>query len=117
LQAVADYLTSGRERDRVGDRLRQHASHIPTLLVWGAEDRWVPPSVGLRIKELLVGTELVLMPGTAHAPYYEDPETFNRLLIDFLADRRVAGRVAVGGVGGGAEQTGGPVGLRQRESA
>jgi 2-hydroxy-6-oxonona-2,4-dienedioate hydrolase len=117
LHAVADYLSGGREQDRVGDRLRERASHIPTLLVWGAEDRWVPPSVGLRIKELLVGPELVLMPGTAHAPYYEDPGTFNRLLIDFLASGRAAAHVAAGAVRDGADLAGGAGGSRAKERA
>jgi 2-hydroxy-6-oxonona-2,4-dienedioate hydrolase len=117
LEAVADYLGNGVERDSVGDRLLERASHVPTLLVWGGEDRWVPPSVGFRTKELLAGPELVVMPGTGHAPYYEDPETFNRLLIDFFAGRRVAGQVAAGAVRGGAEQESGPDGPRQRGSA
>jgi pimeloyl-ACP methyl ester carboxylesterase len=117
LEAVADYLGTGIERDSVGARLLERASHIPTLLVWGDEDRWVPPSVGLRTKELLAGAELVLMRGTAHAPYYEDPETFNRLLIDFLASGRVAGQVAEGAVRGGAEQKSAPGGPYQRGSA
>lgn len=116
LQAVAGYLANGVERDRVGDRLLERASHIPTLLVWGEEDRWVPPSVGFRTRELLAGSELVVMPGTGHAPYYEDPETFNRLLIDFLAGRRVAGRAAAGAVPAGAGEESGRGGPRQRSS-
>ncbi len=89
LRAVADYLANGVEGDLVGARLVDGGLAVPTLLVWGAEDRWVPPSVGRRVQELL-GAPLVLMPGTAHAPYYEDPATFNRLLLDFLAGRPIA---------------------------
>lgn len=89
LQAVAGYLAGGVDADRVGDQLRDAVTHIPTLLVWGADDRWVPPSVGRRTHELL-GAPLVLMAGTAHAPYYEDPETFNRLVVDFLGSKPVA---------------------------
>jgi 2-hydroxy-6-oxonona-2,4-dienedioate hydrolase len=89
LQAVAEYLAHGVDPDRVGDQLRARAAHIPTLLVWGAEDQWVPPSVGVAVRELLGGVPLVVMPGTAHAPYYEDPDSFNRLLISFLAGEPV----------------------------
>ena len=97
LQAVAGYLSNGVDKDRVGDRLLQRAGHIPTLLVWGAEDRWVPASVGERTREFLGGPRLVIMPGTAHAPYYEDPENFNTLLIDFLSEGgRSRGQGAVG---------------------
>jgi 2-hydroxy-6-oxonona-2,4-dienedioate hydrolase len=85
LEAVAAYLAHGVDPDRVGDQLRERAGHIPTLLVWGAEDRWVPPAVGRQAQELLGGVPLVLMPGTGHAPYYEDPATFNSHLIAFLA--------------------------------
>lgn len=93
LQAVAAYLAHGVDPDRVGDQLRVRAAHIPTLLVWGAEDRWVPPSVGRQVQELLGGVPLVVMSGTAHAPYYEDPATFNRLLLAFLAGEPVGDRV------------------------
>ncbi len=89
LEAVAVYLAGGVDADRVGDQLRDVIARVPTQLVWGAEDRWVPPSVGWRAHELL-GAPLALMVGTAHAPYYEDPETFNRLVVDFLDGKPVA---------------------------
>jgi 2-hydroxy-6-oxonona-2,4-dienedioate hydrolase len=92
LQAVAEYLAHGVDPDRVGDRLRDRAGHIPTLLVWGAEDGWVPPAVGRQAQQLLGGAPLVVMPGTGHAPYYEDPSTFNQLLISFLAGEPVGDR-------------------------
>ena len=117
LEAVAGYLRSGVDRDTVGDQLRERASNVPTLLVWGGEDRWVPPSVGFRTRDLLVRSELVVMPGTGHAPYYEDPETFNRLLVDFLASNPVAGHEAAGHGPAGAEEESGRRGSHQRSSA
>jgi 2-hydroxy-6-oxonona-2,4-dienedioate hydrolase len=99
LRAVADYLNYGVDADRVGERLLARAAHIPTLLVWGAEDRWVPPSVGERSRDLL-GAQLILMAGTAHAPYYEDPPTFNSLLIEFLAGLRTQAGAAGSTTGG-----------------
>jgi 2-hydroxy-6-oxonona-2,4-dienedioate hydrolase len=91
LRAVADYLNNGVDKDRVGERLLQRGADIPTLLVWGAEDRWVPPSVGRQTQEFLGRSRLVIIPGTAHAPYYEDPDTFNTLVVDFLADAQFRG--------------------------
>jgi 2-hydroxy-6-oxonona-2,4-dienedioate hydrolase len=87
LEAVGAYLNTGVNRDLVGDRLADSVGGIPVLLVWGAKDLWVPPEVGHRVAELLPLAELHLMEGTGHAPYYEDPDTFNRLLTSFLARR------------------------------
>jgi 2-hydroxy-6-oxonona-2,4-dienedioate hydrolase len=58
---------------------------IPTLLVWGAEDRFVEARYGLEAQKM-IGAPLVYLDGTGHIPYLERYETFNRLLGEFLAN-------------------------------
>lgn len=58
---------------------------VPTLLIWGTEDRLTPPDVALRFKERIPNARLELIPACGHAPMIERPAVFNRLLIDFLA--------------------------------
>lgn len=47
---------------------------IPTLLIWGENDPWVPLSVGRRIKEALPHATLQVIPHCGHAPQEELPE-------------------------------------------
>jgi pimeloyl-ACP methyl ester carboxylesterase len=44
----------------------------PTLLLWGEQDRLVPPSVGAEFKRLMPNSQLVLLPGLGHVPQEED---------------------------------------------
>jgi 2-hydroxy-6-oxonona-2,4-dienedioate hydrolase len=67
--------------DLVADRYKRLG--MPTFLVWGAQDRWVPPSVGEDTAAALE-EKLHLLEGTSHAPYYEDPSGFLDLVQPFL---------------------------------
>lgn len=60
---------------------------LPTLLVWGAEDKTVVPAVGRKARELLPDATLVVISGAAHTAYYEKPEAFNAVIMDFLNGR------------------------------
>lgn len=56
----------------------------PLLLVWGAQDRIVPVSVGRAAASLLPHASLHVLDRCGHWPQFEQPETVNRLLRDFL---------------------------------
>jgi pimeloyl-ACP methyl ester carboxylesterase len=84
---LAEYFLSSLDEDAVGERLSALPKHFPTLLVWGEEDRSVPVAVGRRAQKILDNVPLKVIPNTAHAPYWEDPESFNRILIEFIAGR------------------------------
>ena len=66
---------------------RPHVRDItaPTLLIWGANDRVVPPRVADRYQQALPGARKVILPDTGHAPMLERPGLFNKLLSEFLA--------------------------------
>jgi len=62
----------------------------PTLLVTGESDLYTPPSL-LRLQALhMPHAEVATIPEAGHSPYWEQPEVFNRLLLDFLS-RQAAG--------------------------
>ncbi|MEU4252399.1 alpha/beta hydrolase [Amycolatopsis sp. NPDC026612] len=59
---------------------------IPTLLVWGTEDRVVPSGHALRAHRAMPGSRLVLFEGAGHFPHRSDPERFLEILREFLAE-------------------------------
>jgi pimeloyl-ACP methyl ester carboxylesterase len=82
-EALAKYFRERLDRDVIGTRLCSKASHLHRIAVWGSEDVAVPPAIGHKV-EATFGIRLVLIPGTSHCPYWEEPEKFNHLLMDFL---------------------------------
>ena len=59
----------------------------PTLLITGESDLYTPPSL-LRMQALhMPHAEVATIAEAGHSPYWEQPEVFNQLLLDFLARR------------------------------
>lgn len=63
---------------------RLDSIRVPTLVVWGAEDRWIPATVGQRMALQLPHVAFVLVPGAGHDVPDEAPQAFDRSLIAFL---------------------------------
>lgn len=63
-------------------RARQIA--VPTLIVWGQEDRLVPVGLGERLANTIPDAELVVLPGVGHVPQFELPEETRQLVLGFL---------------------------------
>lgn len=55
---------------------------LPTMLIWGDEDRWVPISVAESLLEQHPELPLTIMSGTGHNPMDTAAREFNELLID-----------------------------------
>ncbi len=55
-----------------------------TLLVWGRQDGLVPAEQGEALRSALPNARLNVIDNCGHLPMVEKPETFNRLLRDFL---------------------------------
>jgi len=64
------------------DRLEE--VDIPTLIVWGRNDRVVPPGDALEYQRRLKNSELVVFERCGHIPMAERPVRFNRVLENFL---------------------------------
>lgn len=56
----------------------------PTLVLWTSHDPTADDAVGRRIAELVPDARYELMQGCGHWPQFEDPETFNRIHLEFL---------------------------------
>jgi pimeloyl-ACP methyl ester carboxylesterase len=57
---------------------------VPTLLLWGEEDKVQPPSAGARVVELLPGARLEVLPG-GHGLAFDDPASCGASIAAFLA--------------------------------
>jgi pimeloyl-ACP methyl ester carboxylesterase len=58
--------------------------HYPTLLMWGTRDRAVSFRSAERLRQNFRDCRLVAFKGVGHLPYEEEPEEFNRALVEFL---------------------------------
>jgi proline iminopeptidase len=68
----------------IRDRLEEIG--VPTLIVWGRNDRVVPVPAALSYKKRIgENAELVIFDHCGHVPQIERPVRFNRLLEEFLA--------------------------------
>lgn len=84
LASAAALLNSEANADRQHERLLDERADMPVLLVWGANDKWTPLSMGQESHELLPGSQLVVMEGCGHAPYFEDPASFVDIVSEFV---------------------------------
>jgi 3-oxoadipate enol-lactonase len=56
----------------------------PTLLVWGENDRLVPPELAASWERAIPDARVAVVPAAGHVPMLEAPDAFNELLHDFL---------------------------------
>jgi pimeloyl-ACP methyl ester carboxylesterase len=76
----------GPPRDReLEDAMR--TLEIPTLVLFGTEDRLTPPELGRIYRELLPHCHFVLVYDAAHAIYDDRSEAFAAIVADFLERR------------------------------
>ena len=83
--ALGSYVAADLDKEVVGEKLA--AATFPVLLVWGEEDKTVPPTVGQKVHELVPRSRLALLAGAAHTAYYEKADDFNGVLAGFMAGR------------------------------
>jgi pimeloyl-ACP methyl ester carboxylesterase len=62
---------------------RLHRIQCPTLLLWGASDRLVPPAYGEAYRRHIPGAELKLIPECGHLPMFERESEFVNLVKAF----------------------------------
>ena len=89
--AFGDWLfdfTTSTERPLSLDPRSYRALDLPALIIWGDRDETTPLAQGERLKNVISGSELAIMPGVGHMPQIEDPPQFDRLLVGFLQKQR-----------------------------
>lgn len=76
---------------RVSARDRLYlAQKVPTLIVWGDQDRIIPVDHAYAAHELMPGSDLAIVPGAGHFLPFEKPTEFLSALTTFLDGRAPA---------------------------
>jgi pimeloyl-ACP methyl ester carboxylesterase len=68
-----------------GLKKRAHRVTTPTLLVWGKEDRLVPPVYADEFTQRIPGARVQTVDGAGHVPHLERPEVVARMIREFVA--------------------------------
>ncbi|MEO6027155.1 MAG: alpha/beta hydrolase [Candidatus Binatia bacterium] len=79
---------TGAIASRLGD------IRVPTLLVWGANDRITPRDLAERFQGALADAELVIIPDAGHAPMLEQPAAFAAATSSWLRRIGYGARIA-----------------------
>jgi pimeloyl-ACP methyl ester carboxylesterase len=56
---------------------------VPTVLIAGVADLSTPPSIARMVAAEIPGSEVVVAPESGHSVYWEQPDVFNRAVLDF----------------------------------
>jgi pimeloyl-ACP methyl ester carboxylesterase len=81
LRAVVDL---GGQAVTATDRLYL-TSQVPALIVWGAQDPFIPVSHAVAAHAAMPGSRLAVFDQVGHFPHCEAPERFVEVLVDFMA--------------------------------
>lgn len=60
-----------------------HRINVPTLLLWGAEDRILPPDYAYALQRCIRTANVKLIPHCGHMPHLEKPDEFTAAFIQF----------------------------------
>ena len=63
---------------------RLHRISVPTLVLWGEEDRFVPPEYGRAYAERIPDSRFVSIAGAGHYPHIEQPGAAMSAVFSFL---------------------------------
>jgi pimeloyl-ACP methyl ester carboxylesterase len=80
LRAVVDL---GGQKVGAADRLYL-AAQIPTLIVWGARDPFIPVRHAVTAHQAIPGSRLEIFEDVGHYPHCEAPARFVEVLVDFM---------------------------------
>ena len=57
---------------------------VPALLIAGDADLWQPPAMTRMLARHIPNSELVVVPEVGHSIYWEQPDVFNSVVLDFI---------------------------------
>lgn len=86
LRDVIDF--SGQAVSALGRLYR--AARLPTMIVWGAQDPFIPVSHAITAHNAIPGSRLEIFDGVGHYPHCEAPERFVDVLVDFVETTKPA---------------------------
>lgn len=70
------------------------AAYLPTLLVWGARDPFIPVSHAVEAYGRIPNARLEIFERSGHFPQAEEPQRFTRVLTDFIMTTTPARKLA-----------------------
>jgi len=79
-RATLDRLSMPRK----GNSIQFERLTMPTLILWGALDTWIPLSQGRRLQQLIPGANLVVFDTAGHVPMEEIPTETVAEYLSFL---------------------------------
>ncbi len=56
----------------------------PTLIAWGEKDRMIPVRYAGKFHSKVKGSSLAIIKSSGHTPYFEKPEVFSDIILEFL---------------------------------
>ncbi len=86
MQGPNEFLYTGNLKDwnRLAD---MHRITCPALIMVGQHDE-LTPACSLKMKNALPNAELNVFPNSSHTPFFEEPDAFFTVLLDFLGRNR-----------------------------
>ena len=73
--------------DKLESRIAQlGAMDVPTLIIWGKNDKAIPLPIGRKMHKALPGSRLEVIDQAGHCPMIDQPDKFNKLMLEFLLD-------------------------------
>jgi pyruvate dehydrogenase E2 component (dihydrolipoamide acetyltransferase) len=82
VEALVTIASSRYSGTPSGRQLRDVAGDVPTLMIWGADDRMIPPPAPEAI--VREGVSLRVLPRCGHMAHVEAADAVNRLIEEFL---------------------------------
>jgi pimeloyl-ACP methyl ester carboxylesterase len=57
----------------------------PALLIWGRQDRLVPPDIADTLRKVMPASRLQIIDGAGHVVMFDQPAAFNDAVLRFLS--------------------------------
>lgn len=82
MQGPNEFCYTGNLKDwnRIPD---MHRITVPCLIIHGEHDE-LPPSCGMKMQQVLPNARMAVFQNSSHTPLYEEPERYNKVLLEFL---------------------------------
>ncbi|MFN4280484.1 alpha/beta fold hydrolase [Thermosynechococcus sp.] len=80
-------------RSNFGPRVKIMLKEVsqPLLLIWGKQDRFIPPRLARRFQQIQPRMQVVELEHTGHCPHDEQPNRVNTLLLEWLRSQALTG--------------------------
>jgi pimeloyl-ACP methyl ester carboxylesterase len=84
-ERLANYFETRLDDDAIGEQLRQRASALELMFVWGSDDSVVEPKSLEEVTNMVGVASVYHVSNAGHAPYLEQTDDFWRVVGPFLS--------------------------------